>query len=358
MNGKISSGEVLTITIGLITALFPGITNSLILNTSKNTSLLLMIITTIIGLIPILLIITISKKIKDESLKDYLIKKLGTIGNILNILLILIAFFILFLNSWLIIDFIISQFLTRTSYYLIAILFFSIIAWTINKGIETVSRTIFVLFLLTSLIMILLWICLIPYIDLNNLKPYIDVEKSKIIKSSIIYLAYITMPILYILDLKHITHDKKSFGKKIIISYFISSTIVIIFLFLIISVYGINLASILTYPVYALYKKVQILGFIERIENFAAIQIIVAFYAQATYLIYYLKENITKTIKITNKKAISISTYLIALIVPIISITVFKNHNIINIVKISPYIVSSIIIIIIILFFKSIKKEA
>lgn len=351
MNNKISSGEIMPITIGLITALFPGITNALILNTSKNASLISVLIGIIIGFFPILLITTISKRIESESLKDYLISKLGIIGRILNILLILIAIFILFLNSWFVIDFIISQFLTRTSYYFIAIVLFLIIAWTINKGIESVSRTIFILFLFTSLIMIFLWICLIPYINLNNLKPYIDVGINKIIKSSFIYIIYITTPIIYILDLKHITKDKKNFERKIIVSYIISSIIVIVFLFLIISVYGINLSTILTYPVYALFKKIQILGFIERIENFAAIQIIVVFYAQSTYLIYYLKENITEK---TDKRII---TYLISLIIPIISIIIFKNYNLLNIVKISPYIISSIIVVILLLFITNVKKE-
>ena len=351
MNNKISSGEIMPITIGLITALFPGITNALILNTSKNASLISVLIGIIIGFFPILLITTISKRIESESLKDYLISKLGIIGKALNILLILIAIFILFLNSWFVIDFIISQFLTRTSYYFIAIVLFLIIAWTINKGIESVSRTIFILFLFTSLIMIFLWICLIPCINLNNLKPYIDVGINKIIKSSFIYIIYITTPIIYILDLKHITKDKKNFERKIIVSYIISSIIVIVFLFLIISVYGINLSTILTYPVYALFKKIQILGFIERIENFAAIQIIVVFYAQSTYLIYYLKENITEK---TDKRII---TYLISLIIPIISIIIFKNYNLLNIVKISPYIISSIIVVILLLFITNVKKE-
>ena len=357
MNGKISSGQVLTIEVGLIIALFPGVVNTLILNTSRNASLISIMIAIIIGFIPVLMIILISKRMTNQSLKEYMIEKLGIFGKILNLLLILIATFILFLNSWLLIDFIISQFLTRTSYYFIAGLLFTIIAWTINKGIETASRTIFVLFIFVSIIMFSLWACLIPYTDLNNLKPYIDVETNKIIKSSIIDLIYITMPIIYILDLKHITTDKKNFERKIIIAYIIAALVAEVFLFFIISVYGINLATILTYPVYSLFKKIQILGFIERIENFAAIQIIVAFYIQSTYLIYYIKENITGTLKITNKKNINIITYLIALIIPITSIVVFKNHNLINVINISPYIMSSIIIVIILLFIFSINKK-
>ena len=40
MNGKISSGEVMAICVGIIFAMFPGFANSLILISSKNASLL------------------------------------------------------------------------------------------------------------------------------------------------------------------------------------------------------------------------------------------------------------------------------------------------------------------------------
>lgn len=355
MNGKISSNQTFAIEVGLVVALFPGLANVLILNMSRNASLLSVLIATIIGFIPVLMITSISKKINNKSLKEYIIEQYGFIGHILNILLMLIAIFILLINSWLIIDFIISQFLTRTSYYFIAIVFFSIIAWNINKEIETTSRTIFILFWITIIIMILLWLTLVPYIKLDNLKPYIDVGRSKIIKSSIIYLTYTTLPIIYILDLKHIVNDKKNFEKRIVYAYIFSSVILLIFLFLIISVYTIDIATILTYPVYSLFKKVQILGFIERIENFAAIQIVVAFFIQGTYLLYYLKENTLKELKI-NKNIIKIGTYLICLLIPIISITIFKNYNFMIMIKKFPYVLSSLLIIIILLFLK--KKRS
>lgn len=357
MNNKISSGQVLSIGVGLIVALFPGLVNFLILSSSKNASIISIIIASIIGFIPLFMIITISKRIKNLSLKEYIKNNYPILGLILNIILITVALFILFLNSWLIIDFIISQFLTRTSYYFIAIIFFIIIAWTINKGIETTSRAIFIMFLITVTIMILLWTSLIPYIKLDNLKPYIDVSSTSIIKSSIIYICTTTLPIIFLLDLKHITNDKKNFERKIIVSYIISCIITTVFIFLIISVYTIDIATILTYPVYSLFKKVQIFGFIERIENFAGIQILVAFYIQTTFLIYYLKENISKTLKMNSKVKKQILTYIISLIIPLISILIFKKYNIINIINISPYIIGTLIIVILLLFIKPNKKS-
>ncbi len=351
MNEKISSSETLAIEVGLITALFPGIINPLLLTISKNASIISLLISMFLGIIPLFIILTISKSITTESLKDYMINNLGLLGKILNIILIAIAIFILFLNSWLIIDFIISQFLTRTSYYFIVVVFFTIIGYTLNKGVETTSRTIFVLTILVSIIMIALWICLIPYVNLNNLKPYIDVTSTRIMKSSIFNAIYFSIPIIYLLDLKHITNDKENFEKAIIKGYIISSTIILIFIFLILAVYGIELSTVLTYPIYALFKKIQILGFIERIENFAAIQIIVVFYIQATYLIYYIKENLLKS-KNSSKSINKLITYSTSLIIPLTSIYIFKNYNLITILKKYPYIIGSITIIIIVLFIK------
>ena len=357
MNHKISSGEVLSIEIGLIIALFPGLCNILMLNTSKNASILSIIIATIIGFLPVLMISIISKRIKSQFLRDYINDNFGLFGKILNQVLIVIAVFIIFLNSWLIIDFIISQFLTRTSYYYITVIFFIIIAWTINKGIECMSKTTFIMFIITMIIMISLWGTLIPYIKLDNLKPYIDTNIKNILKSSFYYISFTTFPIVYLLDLKRITNDKNNFEKKIIFGYIISSIIIIIFLFLIISIYTIDIATILTYPVYSLFKKVQIFGFIERIENFAGIQILVAFYIQVSFLIYYLKEKISKILKIKEKKKVCTLTYIISLAIPISSIIFFKNYNLVNVINITPYIIGLLIIVIILLLLTTIKTK-
>ena len=346
MNKKISSGQAMTVEIGLIVAMFfPGISNILILDHAKNSSFISSLIGSFLGLIFLFIIILISKKINDQNLKCYLKEKLGFLGIFLNIILILIAIFILFINSWLIIDFIISQFLTRTSYYFIAFVLFSIIAFVVNKGIETMSRTTFILFIITIVFVIILWIALIPYVKLDNLKPFIDATFDNNIKSSLIFSFSSSLPIVYVLDLKHITIDKENFEKKLVIGYIISITIIILSIFFITTIITIPVAKILTYPIYFLYKKIQMFGFIERIENFATIQILVAFYIQASFLIYYLRKNI--------KKSSNILTYIISLVIPLISIIIFKNFNIIKLLRSTPYIVSILLLVILILFFRS-----
>ncbi len=352
MNGKISSGQVMTSAVGISIALFPGLANFLILTTSKNASLLSILISFIIGFIPVLAIIYIGKHIKNESLLSFLKNKFKSFGYVLNAFLIALALFILFLGSWLLFDFIISQFLTRTSYYLIAITFSIIIAFILSKEIETTSRTIFILFILSMIIMVLIWICLVPYIKLDNLKPYIDVPLKNILKSSYIFLSFTTFPLIYTLNFKKITKDVKNFSRKIIVSYITSCLILAIFIFIIIAVYGIDLANLFTYPVYSLFKKVQAFGFIERIENVAAIIIIISFFTQFISILYYIKDNIKELFKIKSKKKIDILTYLLSLIIPITSIYYFKNFYSVPLIEKSPYIISTLAIIILIIFIR------
>ena len=128
---------------------------------------------------------------------------------------------------------------------------------------------------------------------------------------------------------------------------------IFVLLFFIISVYGIDLGSLLTYPVYGLFKKVQIFGFIERIENFAAIFLITAYFSQFAYLVYAVKNNISDMFKIKSEKKKRVMTYIIAIIMPLISIYLFKTYELTLFVEYVPYILSSSFIILIIVFIRS-----
>ena len=78
MNGKISSGEVMAICAAMVFAMFPGFANTLILTHSKNASLISLVISYVIGLIPILMIIYISKKV-DSNFFEFTKKKFQSI---------------------------------------------------------------------------------------------------------------------------------------------------------------------------------------------------------------------------------------------------------------------------------------
>lgn len=360
MNGKISSGEMMILSICFITALFPGITNNLILSISKNSSLLSIIIATITSLIPIFMIVFISKRL-DTSLFDFLKNKFGFFGNFLNIFLIIMTFITLSISSWLFIDFLISQFLTRNSYYFISIFISLIVSYCVCKDLETLSRTTFVLFLISLITILISWICLSGYVEFDNFKPFIDVSYKNIIKSSFIILTFLSAPLIYMIDLKNKVQNKKGFERKLILSSLISAFLLFGFIFLIIGVYGIDLSSMFIYPIYSLFKKIEILGFIERIENISTLVLIIPFFNMFCYLIYYMKENILKFFKKKekNKKKERLLIYFLSIVIPVNAIYFFTNYNLNTLIEICPYIFSTLFIVIIIIFVRClfIKKS-
>lgn len=353
MNGKISSGEVMAICVGIIFAMFPGFANYLILVSSRNDSLISLAIAFVIGLIPIFMIMFISKRINTSFFK-FSVDNFKIFGYVLDIILLILAFFTIFISSWLAIDFVISQFLTRSSYYLVAIFVSIIVGFSINKGIESLSRTIFILFVVSVSVIMFLLLTLIPYVDVSNLKPIGVASFKSILNSSFVFLTVAISPIFYVLGLKSITKDGKNFPRKILVGYIIASFLIAFVLFFIITVYGIELGSILSYPVYGLFKKVQIFGFIERIENFAAIFLITAFFAQFSYFVYAIKSNISDMFKISNKKKQAILTYFISITVPVCSIYLFKTYDFSAYLEYSPYVLSTFYVILFIYFIRAI----
>ena len=173
MNQKISNGEVMCIVIYIVAVSFFGIINTNILKISGNASLISFLIGTFIGLIPVFMIMYISKRI-NTSFFDFLKDKFSIFSYIIIFSLIILTLFLIFIFSFIFLDFVIGQFLTKTSYYFISISLFLFVFYCTKKGLEVISRTIFILFVFSFVIFLFFLITLIPYIDLNNLKPYID----------------------------------------------------------------------------------------------------------------------------------------------------------------------------------------
>ena len=348
MNEKISSGQVMAIIVGIIFFLFP---DFIILSVSKNASLLSIVIGFVIGFIPIFMLYFISKKI-DGSFLDFLKDKFKIFSYVIILFLILIALFIAFYSSWINIDFIISQFLVRNSYYFMALLFAVATIIVVIKGPEVIARVSFILFLIAVPIMIILLGTLVPYIELDNLKPYIDTSFKNILQSALTFFVLGTCPVIYILELKNITNDKKNFARKILVGYITGFILIFLMVFFVLAVYGVDLATMFTYPFYTLFKKVQIFGFIERIENIAAVIFVTSFFVEFSYIIYFIKNNILKIFKINSKKKATILTCVLSIIIPFVSIYMFKKFYLARFLEYSYLVVGLLLIIIGVIFIR------
>lgn len=357
---KIDTKEILAVTFFTCTALYPGFGINSVLNTGNTTSLIALIVAFIIGIIPLFAIIYLNKKMKDKNIFEYNKEKFKIFGTIINIILVLIGIYILFINSWTFCNFVISQFLTRNSYYVLAIVYFLIVSYLVTKNINVICKTSTVLLIFFFLIIIPVFGILFTKIDITNVKPLFTISASSFIGTVIKILAFTSTPIIALLAIRPSNlDDQKKFKKFVIIGYALAGIILFIYTFLIITTYGIEFSKILDYPGYSLYKQVKALNFIDRIENFIVIVFFDSTFINLTMATFFISEFINTVFKIKEEKKKTIITYIFPLVISLTSIYVFKHFYTYKVLSIFPIISTiAIIIIIILALLSKIKKDS
>ena len=304
-------------------------------------------ISSILGIIPLLLIIYISKFEQDKNIIEKINILYGkTIGTFINFLIVFILFIIGITILFGICNFIVTQFLANTPIIYVAITFGIISIYAVSKGIETISRTQFIFTFIIAIIFITLAITLYPEFDKSNLKPILEYGINPPLKVGILNLFTNIIPIFIILIIpKNNICDNEKYTKYIIIFYVISILFILLISIFTIGVLGQYLASFYQYPEYILLKKVTLFNFIDRIENFLSIGWILSTYATLTLIIYYISNFIK-----TDDKA-KFNPLFITILIVLTSVLIFKNNTSFNnyITNTYPYIISILFILIILI---------
>lgn len=296
-------------------------------------------ITSIIPLLIFIIILNYKEKLNIKEKINHLFGKyLGTIINyILVILFFIISSTIIFNLS----NFIVSQYLYDTNILYIIITLSITIYFTLNKGIETISRISQIFTLIFIFLLIIAIFSIKKEIDINNLKPFLEHGLKGPIKASLINSLITTIPCFSILIIpKHNITNNNKIIKHIIIGYIISSIILFLISIISNSILGEYLIQIYQYPAYISLKKASIFNFIDRVENFFSLAWILSCFIAITTSLYYIKENINKN----NKPLINI---ILLILLVSISYKVFKNNTIFDnyIIFYYPYILLSTLII-------------
>jgi spore germination protein KB len=322
---KINSLQVGLLTLFLIKA--PGVSTGLndIAERAHQDSWLSIIFGLIIGLIPLTIYLFIAhkqKKVNIIALNEIIFGK--WLGIFFNIILIMAAFIVAIAILWDFALFISTVFLINTPTTIITFMFVALAVVTAIKGIEVISRTACLLFLLYIFFHLAFVLGLLPYVEINNIKPILENGFIPVIHGGLIFISISILPIflLLIIPLTKIT-DIKKYNRSMIFFYLLSGLTILNIIFLTISVLGINLIDLYHYPVFSAMKKISFLNFIERIEGSVAIKWIFVQFITGTMAIYFIKEAIKTTFKIKKEKTIKIITFLTGLIILIIPNFIF-----------------------------------
>lgn len=343
---KISSKEIFVLTFYLTIALFVGFGNSQLLKISNSTTLITAIVGVIIGFIPIMLVIYLSKFTTDKNIFELLSSKFKVFGKILNLLIGLSVIIMGMVSIWNCVNFAVSQYLSQTPLILIGIIFFLIVCLCVIKGKEVIGRTAIILFPIFIIFTLVAWIGLIPKIEIENIYPILNIKTLDFIKSAIYFPLYATLPMFLFLSIRqNDIVDKENFKKAIIYGYTTAAIFPIIFIFLIISVLGNDFATILAYPEYSLFKKIKAFNFVEKIENFISVIIFIAFFIHNSVGTYFYKNFFKASFNIKSSKTINIVMFSFSMAICIFTIFIFTKSQPLFLLNDYPLVASSIFIV-------------
>ena len=240
-------------------------------------------------------------------------------------------------------NFIISQFLSETPIYIIAIILFLLYFYINKEGFETIIKVSSIIFFINVILFLIVPLSNINGFDISNLKP-ISLNFNPILKGSIYIISFFTNFIfLFLLIPKNRVYNKK-LNLSIYITIILSFIYRLIIIIITISTLTIYLAKLYQYPAYMVLKNISIFNTFDRIENFIYIEWLFQVFISISLIINFISKNL------------KIKHYYINSIIFIFTI-IFKNNTFFyNISIIIPFISLIQLSILLLTYFKIKRK--
>lgn len=273
-------------------SLFVGLGNTILVHTVFQNTWLVALMSLVIGILPALLIYKVldySPEIDIFDKSKQLFGKIG--GQIVNVLLIIIIFIVFLINIWSITNFSNTKYLTQTPPLFIAFLFLVPAIYASFKGIETIARTIQMLFFFSLFCHFIITTSLISYVNVDNLKPILTIGWQTVADGIIKNVSYVLVPFITFLVIpKKDIVVSKNVKKCFILGYIVAAWIMAHVFFMNMSIVGIELASLYRFPEYYVLKKVSLGAAFDNIENFLSVHWIFNIFSSMMMCMYFMSQ--------------------------------------------------------------------
>jgi len=332
---KISYTQFIILIIMFILGTANLITPSLIVSQAKQDAWLSILFGIGIALLLAWLYSTLAERYKNMTIIEYSQRILGKwLGWSLSFLYCL--YFLILTAGLLHIvgDFITTHVLTETPFIAIQITFIMIIIFAVRLGLETFARTFEMLFPYVILFFIVLMLCLIPQIKLENVLPVLEHGVNPVLRGTIRLLGvpYLDV-VIFLMIAPNVNHPKKV-RKSLVIAILIGGIILLLVTLLSILVLGSGLTSVFYYPTYDLAQRIDIGHFIKRIEIFSGGIIFLTAFAKITISFYALVVSLAQTFSLKNYQFLTLP---IGMITVSLSLIMFPNIVFFNLFMMKPW---------------------
>ena len=331
MKERISTIQIGSIIWSLMLSACIGIVPYIVFFMLKQDAYLSLIISFIIGFIILCLYLSIWNTYPEKNIFEKINYAFGNkIGNIINILYISSNIYMACLYFYSMINFITSQYLIKTPVLFITLIFIIPIVYLITQKLQVIGRSLFVFWIIGTILFILTLIGLFFQLDFSKLLPIGESGIFQIFKTSIITLPYTNFIIFLLLSIpKECIIDKEKLNKRSIIFYILGFSVIIIGCIIIIASLGGELAKMYQYSEFQVLKRVSLIGFVERIESTLSIRWILYMFTTCIISLYFTKNYLKSTFKIKEKTNNIIISFIAAGSL-FISNIIFSNNNIGN----------------------------
>lgn len=340
MKNKINNINFSTIIFFISQQSFLGVGLLKILTLTRQNSIYVSFISTIFTFIILLLFLSYYNYLPDYNVKDKIITTYKKTNKVINLFILLFTILFFIYSLFLLSIYIQNKYLNETPKIIIISLFLIPIVYSVNCGIKTITKTSFILFVISILDYIFMFIGIIKFINIENFKPLFEVNSNNLLLSSIHYSIYLCSSLFLILSVpKNHLENPNKVNNHIIIFILLSNFFIFLLLFGIIGVFGIDLSLLFDFPGYILTKKINFFDFINHIENIASLVWLISIFFNCVMSLYLIK------IYIKSNKIF----YLITITCLLISSFCFSNSNLILVFIRKYYIFPFIILFLIML---------
>lgn len=323
---KISSFEYNSLLWFIIRAGYIGLSLGNLIIISERDFYLSGFIALILGFIPLFIYYNLRKinpRLNYFELNEYVY---GKFGKFINLIELLITFLFVVIAFQDLVNFVNSQFLFKTKTIYIAICFIIPIAYSLFKGIDSISKTSLIMFYFVIVVVIIIIVTMYGVINIDNLKPFLQTSPRSIFHGSSIILAYNVLPTIFLLAIPRDKISNYNF-KKSLIFYVIAIITLINAAFMTIGSLGLDLSLLYEYPEFNILKKAGVGKFINRLESILSMEWVVGLYVLITMGSYFINENIKSVFKKTNNLSILIICLLILIFSHITFLTTTEARN-------------------------------
>ncbi|GGE33514.1 germination protein GerKB [Pullulanibacillus camelliae] len=265
-----------------------------------------------VGILLVWLYSTVAQQFPKQTFIEYSQAVLGkALGNALNLFYVIYYFFLSSVMVGLIISFLNLQILPRTPMEVIGISFLLIAITGVHYGLGVIGRSAEIFFPWISTFLCLMFILLLPQINLSHLTPILDGGVRPIFRAAFTFLGlpFLELPI-FLMIIPYVD-NQKHIKKCFLLGTLLGGLVLVSTIFLCILVLGAQLTSLNQYPSYQLGKEISIGNFIQRIEVMVAIIWILTIFYKLSICLFVTSHGLSKLLHLKEQRSVLLPLILI-----------------------------------------------